>query len=98
VRAYENLQCTERGIVGSRALLVPKTFPCVHYHDLSRARDEPRPGAVGVSHEAIRNVGNDVVIAVFMHGHEPARLQGCVVEAGKRTIAVSRVLRDSVTR
>jgi hypothetical protein len=51
-----------------------------------------------VSHEAIRNVGNDLVIAVLMHGHEPARLQGCVVEAGKRTIAVIAMLRDSVTR
>jgi hypothetical protein len=85
-------------VVRCRALLVPNTFPCVHHHDRSRACDEPRPGAVGVSHEAVRNVGNDLVIAVFVHGHDPARLQGCVVEAGKRTIAVIAMLPDSVTR
>src|SRR5271156_1842278 len=88
----------ERRIVWRRAFLVPKTLPCVHHHDLSRARDEPRPGAVGVSHKAICNVGNDLIITVFVHRHKPTRLQGGIVEARKRTIAVIAMLRNSVTR
>jgi hypothetical protein len=77
---------------------VPKAFSCVHHHDPARTSNEPRAGAVGVSHEALRNVCNDLVVAVFVHGHETARLQCRVVEAGKWTITVIVMIRDSVPR
>ncbi len=51
-----------------------------------------------MSHEALHNVGNDLVVAVFVHGHESAWLQCRVVEAGKWTIAVIAMIRDSVSR
>jgi hypothetical protein len=35
-----------------------------------------------MSHEAARNVGNDLIVAVCVHGHEAARPQCRVIEAG----------------
>jgi hypothetical protein len=35
-----------------------------------------------MSHEAVRSVGNDLVVAVFVHRHETARLQCRVIEVG----------------
>jgi hypothetical protein len=98
MRANKYLQSVKRRIVRSCAFLVPKTFSRVHHQEPARTSNEPRPGAVGMSHEAVRNVGNDLVVAVFVHGHETARLQCRVTEAGKWTIAVIATIRDSVPR